>query len=221
MRTARASCLCVLPLLILALPGCPPVAALPETFDVAITAAEKRPAEKDTGPASFADSRWRAFRKADPDEDAALSELRPGPYGGLLGGGALQRPPAEGQIFIVEFGDNGRMTGVSENLYFLSKIYGQDVPVGGSWVPTGLPGVTFRSASYGMEDGNRYGLAVVVQVGLNGAYVGRAVLYTWGTRDGDRIDGQFGYLLDFEGGLGSALLSTVGDQYEFFAERIP
>ncbi|MCA9244769.1 MAG: hypothetical protein KDA32_12475 [Phycisphaerales bacterium] len=200
--------------------GCPLVSDLPDRFDVAISTAETREAAKDTGPASLAGASWRIFRKANPNETPTDPSSAPrGPYGGLLDGGLLERPPGGAQIFVVEFAADGPMTAVRENKFFLAEIYGTEVPVGADWTPTVLPLVSYRSASYGVQVGERFGLAVVVQVRLGFSFVGRAVLYAWGTGDADRLEGMFGYLLDFTGGLGEALLGARGDQYEFFAER--
>ncbi len=217
MRRVQLSAFALVPLL--ALTGCPPVGDLPDTVEVFFSAAERQEAARDSGPSGLANSSWRVIRKAGADESEP-SSVPPGPYGGLLNGGILQRPPAGEQIFIIDLGADGEMTRARENQYFLADIYGRDVPIGDDWSPTVLPLTSFRSASYGVQIGDRIGLAVEVQVRFGGAYVGRAVLYTWGTLNGDRIDGVFGYLLDFEGGLGAALLMSGGDQYDIFAERV-
>jgi hypothetical protein len=58
-----------------------------------------------------------------------------------------------------------------------------------------------------------------VQVRLSDQYLGRAVLYAWGTQDSDRVTGTFGYLLDFRGGL-LAGLGQAADQYPIEGERL-
>ncbi len=221
----------VLSVLLVLVAGCPTVQDLPETFDVAISATEKASAPRDSGPISLAQSSWAGFRDADPveasstpestGEVAVQSEAAPGPYGGLLNGGILERPPVGEQIFVVDFGDAGQMTAIHENLYFLPQYYGTEVPVGGTWSPSTLPFASFRSASYGVEQDDRYGLAVVVQVRLGNIPVGRAIIYSWGTLGADRLEGKFGYLLDFTEGIGQFLLMTGGDQYPFHADRQP
>lgn len=205
--------------------GCP-TALLPDALDVNISADQKLPAAIHSGPPVLEHSTWSVFRKPDPPGTAAPPEPPPGPYGGLLNGGLLARPPTDTRMFRIEFGPGGVVTRVLENLFFLADVYGPSVPVTSQPSPTSIPGVTFRSASYGVQVGERFGIAVVVHVDLWGAYVGRAVLYAWGTVGGgedgaglDRIDGTFGYLLDFEGGLGGLLLTTGGDQYPVYAVR--
>ncbi len=197
--------------------GCPTATAPPDTFDVAVSATDKRSVARDTGPAELANSTWALFRKADPDESTTASDSAPGPYGGLLNGGLLARPPAGTQMFVADFGDVGQLTTIRENLYFLADIYGTEIPVGGSWSGSSIPGLEFRSASYGLQLGDTFGLAIVVNVRLNQTFVGRAIIYSWGTIASNEIDGTFGYLLDFSDGIGGLFLETGGDQYPFLA----
>jgi hypothetical protein len=199
------------------LTGCG-VPDLPESLDVAVSGTERQAAPPGSGPAQLANSSWSLFRKAD---DVYTKGGDPaGPYGGLLNGGLLERPPVDQQMFLVDFGQNGEITAVNENLYFLPRIYGEDLPIGEEWIPTSPPIAKFRSASYGVQDGNRFGNAVVVQVRSGPIFMGRAILYSWGTIDGDRIDGTFGYLLDFSDGAAGIVLNSGGDQYPFYATRV-
>jgi hypothetical protein len=73
--------------------------------------------------------------------------------------------------------------------------------------------------SFGVEAAGHIGYVVFVQVRLGSLYVGKAMIYTWGTVAGDRIDGQFGYVLDFTGGIAENVLTTGGDQYPIYALR--
>jgi hypothetical protein len=203
------------------LAACVPVPALPETLDVATSAADRVTAARKTGPADLADSTWSLARIAESDNpDPNITRSGPpGPYGGILAGNALERPPVGERIFLVEFGPGGEMVRITENRFFLADIYGPDVPVGGEWTGTTLPGVFYRSASYGIQIGDRFGVAVVVNVRFGEVFLGRAILYAWGTMDDDRIDGQFGYLLDFTDGA-AAFLGTVADQYAVEGQRV-
>jgi hypothetical protein len=203
--------------------GCGAVPNLPRTFDVATSASEKSEVPAGTGPASFASSTWSLVRVADPEDSGAGAEddsTPGGPYGGLLSGDALDRPPVGERIFLVEFGDQGQMTRVTENRFFLAQFYGSDVPVGGEWRRSTLLGVTYHSASYGLEVAERFGLAVVVDVRFGALYLGRAIPYSWGTLAGDSIDGTFGYLLDFTDGIVPSL-GTIADQYPIEGQRVP
>jgi len=195
--------------------GCP-VQELPGTFAVAITAAERVAAARASGPEDAANSSWAVFRKADPE-----SKAESGPYGGLLNGGILERPPVDGQIFIADFGENAQVTNVHESKYLLPAIYGEEIEVGGEWAQSTIPFLRFKSASYGVQVDNRYGAAVLVHVRFGPIYVGRAIIYNWGTINGDRLDGTFGYLLDFTGGAADLLLDSAGDQYPFYGTRLP
>ena len=62
---------------------------------------------------------------------------------------------------------------------------------------------------------------ISLSFGAMSVMVGRAVTYAWGSGNADRIDGQFGYLLDFSKGLGGLLLDSGGDQYPFYLIRQP
>lgn len=217
----RWSHLCVCASLCVLAAGCGGIPELPETFDVATSATNRVTVEAGTGPASLASSEWSAARKADPSDAAqsANDAPPPGPYGGILDGDALPRPPAGERMFTVQFGPQGEILGVDENGYLLPDIYGPTIPVGSEWVATTLPGVSYRSASYGTQVGDRFGLAIVAQVRFLQVSLGQAVLYAWGTQTADTMNGQFGYLLDFTRGIVNSL-GTIADQYPFEGERI-
>lgn len=207
--------------LVAMLPGCWSVPALPETLDVATSTSDRVTCAKDTGPAGLSESSWSGSRKADRAATAATTNdsAPAGPYGGILSGNALERPPVGEQMFVARFGSQGEMVQIAENRFFLADIYGADLPVGGEWVDTTLPGVSYRSASYGAQVDGRFGLAVIVHVRFANIFLGQAVLYSWGTLAANHLDGQFGYLLDFTDGAASSL-GTIADQYPFQADRI-
>lgn len=218
----RAACFCLTAACFFAAAaGCGTIPALPDLLDVATSATDRVAAAPGTGPASLADSAWSILRKADPllsAASAAVVSPSSGPYGGLLGGAALERPAVGDRVFVVRFGPNGEMVEVDENRFFLPEIYGGRVPVGGQWTGALLPGVAFQSASYGVQVGDRFGLAVVVNVRGGELFLGQATLYAWGTVVDGRIDGTFGYLIDFTGGV-VPFLGTVADQYPI--EAVP
>ena len=195
--------------------GCGFVPSLPASFEVATSATEKTEVEAGTGPVGLANSTWSLVRKADPaDADAEIPapSKPPGPYGGILSGRGLERPPVGERVFLVRFGANGEMTEAAENRFFLANIYGSIVSIGGEWTASTIPGIAFRSESYGLQIIDRFGVAVVVHVRFGNFFLGRAVLYSWGTIADDVIEGQFGYLLDFTDGV-VRFLGTVADQY--------
>ncbi|MGE0481143.1 MAG: hypothetical protein AB7Q17_11790 [Phycisphaerae bacterium] len=201
--------------------GCPLSTGLPDELDVVLPQNQKQTAAADTGPQSLGGATWAIFRKFDPNapDDPQSVAPAPGPYGGLLNGGLLERPPVDGLIFRVDVAASGRITRVRDNQFFLADIYGADLEITADRQPTTLPGITYRSASYGVTVGDQIGLAAYVEVDFLGLRVGNAVLYAWGTLADGRVDGTFGYLLNFDGGLGDLLLDTTGDQYLFYATR--
>ncbi|RJP38329.1 MAG: hypothetical protein C4547_04645 [Phycisphaerales bacterium] len=213
--------LTVLSLMCLPTWGCFTSGAPSETLEVVLPGGAKETAEAGTGPALLAGGTWAGFRKADPDEDPSEDpEPAPGPYGGLLNGGLLERPPVDEQIFLIDLDADGKATRVRENKYFLPDIYGATIPVDNEFRSASLFGVTFAARSFGVSVEDAFGIAIEARVRLFGIYVGRAIIYAWGTGDDRRVDGQFGYLLNFDGGLGDLLLDTGGDQYPFYAERV-
>jgi len=201
------------------LTGCGGVPLLPDVFEVATSTTDRVEAEAGTGPMFLANSVWTLTREPDPsgEEDVVMDDPPPGPYGGILQGEALSRPPVGSVIARVTFGPDGEMTQVAENQYFLARIYGTTIPVGGAWKGTTLPRVAYRSASYGAEVGGGFGLAVVVHVRWGNVFLGRAVLYAWGTTGDAELAGTFGYLLDFTDGIVPSL-GTIADQYPMRAE---
>lgn len=206
-------------------PGCRTAPALSSSIEVALSKTTSQSAERGVGPAGLANSQWSIVRKADPGPSSKSSALTmltpppPGPYGGFLSGQALKRPPVGEEIFVAQFGDEGQMTQVTNNRYLLASVYGQTIPIGTAWWNSSLPGVSYRSASYGVQDGDRVGLAVVVHVRFLQTFVGKAVLYSWGALSNDVIDGQFGYLIDFRDGA-LPMLGTIADQYPIEGRRV-
>lgn len=201
--------------------GCGSVPALPESLDVATSATQKGEASKESGPPGLANSTWSLSRLPDPQDagNVGANDAPLGPYGGILNGDALARPPAGERIFLVQFGDVGQMVHVTENRFFLPDFYGSEVSISEQWHRTTLPGVLYNSASYGLEVGGRFGLAVVVHVRFGNLFLGRATLYAWGTKEADSIAGTFGYLLDFTDGFVRSL-GTIADQYPIEGERL-
>jgi hypothetical protein len=201
--------------------GCGAVPALPETFEVATSAELRVEVDAGTGPLGLAGGTWSITRVADPNdlEETVNETTPPGPYGGLLSGQRLARPPVGERIFLVQFEPEGRMVEVTENRYFLPEIYGATVPIGGDWVAATLPGVQFRSESYGTQSDGRFGLAEIVNVRSGSLFLGQATLYAWGTQTDDQITGTFGYVIDFTDGAVPAL-GTVADQYPIAGQRI-
>lgn len=143
-----------------------------------------------------------------------------GPYGVLLSGESLPRPPVGESMFLVHFGDNGRITGITENRHFLPEIYGVEIPVGDEWNAATLPGMFFNSASYGLDSEDRIGIAIVAHVRFFNFYMGQAMIYAWApTPANDAFEGTFGYEIDFSDGVVS-FLRNIADQYPVSGSRI-
>ncbi|GMV97663.1 MAG: hypothetical protein HRF43_02190 [Phycisphaerae bacterium] len=195
-----------------------PVPNLPEELEVVLPAGQKAAALVNSGPELLDGSVWSLFRKPDAEGATPPDGTAPGPYGGLLTGGFLERPAPDALMGLVHFGPGGRVTRISENAFYLPEIFGTDIVVDGRFHGTRVPGLRLAAASFGVSDGDRIGVALPVDVRFLGVPVGTAVVYHWGTRTGDRIDGTFGYQADFTGGLGGLILGAGGgDQYLVYA----
>lgn len=199
--------------------GCGGVPGLPTSLEVATSTMDTTEAAAGSGVAGLADSVWSIERVADPAQHGDADPPTSGPYGGLLTGERLARPPVGERIFLIEFGPVGEFVEVRENRFFLPRIYGDTVEVGGDWAATTFGGVSFRSEPYGVEVGERFGMAVVVNVRFGNFFLGRATLYAWGTQADDQLAGTFGYVIDFTEGV-VAFLGSRADQYPITGERI-
>lgn len=217
-RIRRTALWCVAAALAIATVGCGGVPGLPTTLEVAVSAMDKTEAAAGSGVAGLANSVW-SIERTDPATDENVDPPTSGPYGGLLTGERLDRPPVGERIFLIEFGPAGEFVEVRENRFFLPRIYGDTVEVGGDWASTTFGGVSFRSESYGVEVGERFGTAVVVNVRFGNFFLGRATLYAWGTQADDQLAGTFGYVIDFTEGV-VAFLGSRADQYPITGERI-
>ncbi|MBI1827555.1 MAG: hypothetical protein HY287_01700 [Planctomycetes bacterium] len=207
-------------ILLACLIGCGTVPSLPATFEVATSATETVSADAGTGPGGLQGVTLSLSRPVPADVNPAPRDasIASGPYGGLLNGQGLQRPPLGEPIFEISFlGAKAAMNEATHNRFFLPQFYGETIPVGGGWVPTTIPALTYKSVSYGAEANGRFGSAVVVHVRLGNLYVGKAILYSWGDIALDQPSNvMFGYLLDFTDGLLESL-GQIADQYPVVA----
>lgn len=199
------------------LSGCFGPPEFPEELDVVLPNDAVRTTPIDTGPESVADGVWEAFRKA-PVEGAESSDDEPGPYGGLLNGGILERPEPETVMFQSHFDEAGRMTLVTENAFYLPEFFGETFVIDKEFHPGATAGLSYAAASYGVTVEDEVGIAVFVQVRALGLPIGDAVVYAWGTQVENRIDGTFGYLADL-GGLARLIVGSGGDQYPVYITK--
>jgi len=200
--------------------GCGSVPSLPPALDVPISETETATAQAGTGPSGLANTVWALTRKGDGYSRYGSGTSSGGDgYGGLLRGEPLERPPVDGQVFLVHFGPDGEMVEITENEYLLPEIYGSEVPVGGGWMGTPMPSLTFRSESYGLQDGDHYAVAARFQVRFAGFLLAHATVYSYGEVQDDQAEGTFGYLLDFDDGLLS-FMGEIEDDYPVAGQQL-
>lgn len=211
----------VLGLSTIVLTGCNGAPVLPDSLNVVLPDDQHAGAAANTGPELLAGQTWALRRPADATDDDLRSDANPapGPYGSLLNGGQLARP-MPGQVFArVDFGPDGVLERARDNCCLLPELYGSTIEVSSQSQATSIPGGTFASSSYGVSIGDRFGVAIFAEVRFFGSKVGTAVVYAWGTRDGDTLIGTFGYKLDFGNSFASRFLKTGGDQYAIEGTR--
>lgn len=221
--------------------GCGSLPPLPSTVTVPISHYDTVDADIGTGPLPLANSGWVLTRAEDDDYPLGTGYLV---QRGLIRAGTASRvrrdsgrikatdaasadalrayfprPDVGETIFVVHFGPAGEMIEVTENEYLLPRLYGTEVPIGGRWVTTPLPGVAFRSESYGLSVGNHYAVAARFQVRLFNCPLAAALVYSYGQIDGDTSDGEFGYSIDFTDGV-LPFLGKVEDEYAAIGTRL-
>jgi hypothetical protein len=79
--------------------------------------------------------------------------------------------------------------------------------------------LTFRSRSYGLQQGDHYAVAARFQVRFVSFLLAHATVYSYGDLATGAADGRFGYELDFTDGLLS-FMRTIDDEYSVAGERV-
>jgi len=206
---------------VVALAGCFGPPNLPAELEVVLPNDVRRTAPADSGPELLAGQTWGFFRKPDADSPAGDDDSGDtGPYGGILGRGFLDRPEPDTLMFMAHFAADGHIERITDNSFYIPRLAGDDFDADGAFHAARFPGLQYASVSFGVSEEDRLGIAIAVDVRFLGLPVGTAVVYSWGTLAGDRIDGIFGYVTDFELAA-DLLLGSGGDQYPIYAEREP
>ncbi|MEK6676505.1 MAG: hypothetical protein AABZ47_12740 [Planctomycetota bacterium] len=196
--------------------GCFGPPEFPEEMEVFLTQETSMTAQVNTGPPSMADAQWDISRRvvdggASPDES---------PYGGLLGGGFLDRLDPGERMVRVHFDESGRATLATRNAFYVPQLLGDTINLDSELHTAPLAGLSYAATSYGTEAGNQVGIALHVEIRLFGIPSATAVVYAWGPLADGRIEGVFGYTADLAP-LITILLGSGADQYPVLAERQP
>jgi hypothetical protein len=197
--------------------GCFGPPNLPEELEVVMPNNVRRTVPAGTGPTIVENSTWSVF--ALPDADGATNDSTaaplPGPYGGFLDGGLGELPPTDAPLYLIHFGEGGRILGVSENI-ISPEILGDEIIIDGAFHAQRLPGLSTAAVSFGVSEGDQIGAAFTLDVRFLGVPVGSGVIYAWGTKTETRIDGTLGRLLDLKP-LPDLFFPSGGDQFPIFA----
>ena len=196
--------------------GCFGPPNLPEELDVVLPNDIRRTVPAGSGPAAFENSTWSVF--ANPNADGATDDPsaapQPGPYGGFLTGGIGMRPSADTRLYFIDFGDGGTLLRISENT-ISPEIIGDEIIIDGAFHAGRLVGLTYATVSFGLSEGEQFGIAFPMDLRFFGIPVGSIIVYAWGTRTEARVDGILGLLLDFP--LPEFIVRSGGDQFPIFA----
>lgn len=200
--------------LTLGLSGCFGPPNVPEELEVVLPNNVRRTAPANSGPAAFENSTWAVFLNPDAEVPTGDTSATPGPYGGFLTGGVGTLPSAETRLYFIHFGDGGRIERVSDNK-ISPEIIGDELIIDGAFHSQRLPGLTYAAVSFGVSEGDQFGVAFPMDLRFFGVPIGTVIVYAWGTRTEERVDGILGRLFDFS--LPEFIVHSGGDQFPIFA----
>ncbi len=197
--------------------GCFGPPNLPDELEVVLPNNARRTVPAGSGATAFENSTWSVF--ANPDAEGATDDSssapQPGPYGGLLIGGIVALPSADTRLYDIHFGDGGRILRVSENI-ISPEFLGDEIIIDGAFHALGFPGLSTAAVSFGVSEGDQFGVAFTMDLRFLGIPVGTNLVYAWGTRTEARVDGILGVLVDFLP-LPDLFLTSGGDQFPISA----
>lgn len=197
--------------------GCFGPPDLPAELEVVLPNDARQTATVNSGVVAFANSTWDVFRTDEADEPAG-DDAPPGPYGGLINGGFLERVEPGGLVYTARFGEQGQAVEVTENVFYLPEVFGRRLIIDGEFHGTNVLGLEYAAAAFGVTRENQFGVAIPAEVRFFGITLGTAVVYSWGTLAGDEGQGIFGYQADLNP-IPDLLLGSGGDQYRVELRR--
>lgn len=203
----------------LAIAGCPAPVDFADTLDVATTASDKVTAARDSGPPRLAGTTWAVYRSPDPSDAQINAGPSTSPYGATLGGrNILPRLAPDVVMARIEFDADGRALRLFDNAFYTPELLGPEFILDARTHPTPTPLLSYVTESYGVSIGNRFGFASPITVLAGGLPAGRGIAYAWGTVEGDRLTGQFGYQVEVYL-PGTVFGDGAADQYAFYGLR--
>ncbi|RJP36108.1 MAG: hypothetical protein C4547_08060 [Phycisphaerales bacterium] len=142
------------------------------------------------GPASLADTAWEFFRAAD---NRLITRVR--------------------------FNENGGVAELYDNAAVASQIFGSQILADGKSHALQADGLTYTAGSYGAENSSGFSFELRAVARFNGIEVGTGTAYAFGTHDGQRMEGTFGFKTTLTS-LAQTVLpkeANTSDEFEFYA----
>lgn len=142
----------------------------------------------------------------------------------VRGGGAATLENSRWQLFNAETGryigafvfvKDGALDSVIENNVIGAEVFGDTILADGAVHATDVDGLSYRAATYGVENESGFAYEARAIVTFAGVRVATGRATAVGTHDGDQMEGTFSYRIRVEESAASALPANLRTEDEF------